>query len=349
LRAIALLRCPSAIVSSANWAGVAWAASSPPATKKLGRDVAIKVLAVGTGDEETLRRFEQEARAAALLEHPNIVAVYDIGQHENRPYIVSELLRGETLRDRMAGSLCAWKTLSTTQPSSQWELTAAHEKGVIHRDLKPENLFIHRDGRLKILDFGIAKLVTQPGRPTLTKSGTIMGTVGLHGARAGARRGHRCAIGHLRLRLGAARDALGHAAVCPRIHDGDPAQPILNDAPFGFARSGAGQGLGHRAAVSAEANARIDTNRRKNSPQTWRESLPGQTAPKSPLLPRPRVILLLAGSALTAALLGLAWQLLPIGSHCCSALSRWQYARKRSPGFSSRVRSHGPKRAGRVR
>src|SRR5438132_8030294 len=146
--------------------------------EKLGRDVALKVLAVGKGDEETLRRFEQEARAAALLEHPNIVAVYDIGQHENGPYIISELLRGETLRDRMAGKPLRVEDALDYATQIAMGLTAAHDKGVIHRDLKPENLFITRDGRLKILDFGIAKLVTQPGRPTLTKSGTIMGTVG---------------------------------------------------------------------------------------------------------------------------------------------------------------------------
>src|SRR6266481_9327806 len=125
--------------------------------EKLGRDVAIKVLAVGNGDEETLRRFEQEARAAALLEHPNIVAVYDIGQHENGPYIISELLRGETLRDRMAGKPLRVEDALDYATQIAMGLTAAHDKGVIHRDLKPENLFITRDGRLKILDFGIAK------------------------------------------------------------------------------------------------------------------------------------------------------------------------------------------------
>ncbi len=113
--------------------------------EKLGRDVAIKVLAVGNGDEETLRRFEQEARAAALLEHPNIVAVYDIGQHENGPYIISELLRGETLRDRMAGKPLRVEDALDYATQIAMGLTAAHDKGVIHRDLKPENLFITRD------------------------------------------------------------------------------------------------------------------------------------------------------------------------------------------------------------
>ena len=113
--------------------------------EKLGRDVAIKVLAVGNGDEATLRRFEQEARAAALLEHPNIVAVYDIGQHENGPYIISELLRGETLRDRMAGKPLRVEDALDYATQIAMGLTAAHDKGVIHRDLKPENLFITRD------------------------------------------------------------------------------------------------------------------------------------------------------------------------------------------------------------
>jgi len=99
---------------------VAWAAFSPPATKSWGvmwRSSAC----CGQRDEETLRRFEQEARAAALLEHPNIVAVYDIGQHESAPYIVSNCSAARRSGIAWQESLCAWKTLSTMQPSSQWD------------------------------------------------------------------------------------------------------------------------------------------------------------------------------------------------------------------------------------
>jgi hypothetical protein len=146
--------------------------------RKLSRKVAIKVLS-GAHVPEALERFELEARAAGSLNHPNVLAVYDIGAHESGPYLVSELLEGQTLRQRMTGKpLPLRKALDFAVQLAQG-LSAAHEKGVIHRDLKPENLFITSDGRLKILDFGIAKLAgeKQPARP-ITQTGTIMGTVG---------------------------------------------------------------------------------------------------------------------------------------------------------------------------
>jgi len=277
--------------------------------EKLGRDVAIKVLAVGNGDEETLRRFEQEARAAALLEHPNIVAVYDIGQHENRPYIVSELLRGETLRDRMAGKPLRMEDALDYATQLAMGLTAAHEKGVIHRDLKPENLFITGDGRLKILDFGIAKLVTQPGRPTLTKSGTIMGTVGYMAP-------EQVRGGDVDVRS----DIFGFGSVLHEMLSGtqpfargstmETGAAILNDAPFGLPDQ-----VPDKVSVIVQRCLQKRREDRYQSAQELAADLArivaGQTAPKSPLLRVFGVILLLAGSALTAALLGLAWQLLP--------------------------------------
>ena len=154
---------------------------------RLSREVAVKVLhGEFAKDEDRARRFEQEARAAGLLNHPNIVAVYDIGQHESSPYIVSELLQGETLRDRMATSTLGARKAVEYGIQIAHGLTAAHEKGIVHRDLKPENLFITKDGLVKILDFGIAKL----GRPgeegvgtdidtlSQTNPGTILGTAG---------------------------------------------------------------------------------------------------------------------------------------------------------------------------
>jgi Tol biopolymer transport system component len=154
---------------------------------RLKREVAVKVLPQAFSlDADRLRRFEQEALATAALNHPNILAVFDIGTHEGSPYVVSELLEGETLRERLrGGSIAVRKTLDYALQIAHG-LAAAHEKGIIHRDLKPENLFVTKDGRLKILDFGLAKL-TQPeggmhtSLPTMThasEAGVVMGTAG---------------------------------------------------------------------------------------------------------------------------------------------------------------------------
>src|SRR5438105_9939472 len=127
--------------------------------EKLNRDVAIKVLpAPLSQDEDRLRRFEQEAQAAGALNHPNILAVYDVGTHDGAPYIVSELLEGETLRERLDGPPTPQRKAVDYATQIARGLAAAHAKGIVHRDLKPENLFITNDGRVKILDFGLAKL-----------------------------------------------------------------------------------------------------------------------------------------------------------------------------------------------
>src|SRR5580704_12824988 len=153
---------------------------------QLARDVAIKVLANLTSDPERLRRFEQEARAAAALNHPNILAVYQLGTHDGAPYLVSELLDGESLREQIKRSRLSVRRAIDYGAQIARGLAAAHEKGIVHRDLKPENLFVSRDGRVKILDFGLAKL-THPwersefGASTLTEGtepGTVLGTVG---------------------------------------------------------------------------------------------------------------------------------------------------------------------------
>ena len=154
---------------------------------RLGREVAIKVLAPSfAADADRLRRFEQEARAAGSLNHPNVLTVFDLGMHDSGPYLVTELLEGETLRSRLArGPLPPQKALEIAAQIAQG-LAAAHAKGIVHRDLKPENLFINRDGRIKILDFGLAKLVRSPlsnvevsqTMPAQADSGSISGTAG---------------------------------------------------------------------------------------------------------------------------------------------------------------------------
>ena len=155
---------------------------------RLRREVAIKILPQALSlDADRLRRFEQEALATAALNHPNILAVFDIGTSDGSPYVVSELLEGETLRERLrSGSIAVRKTLDYAMQIAHG-LAAAHEKGIIHRDLKPDNLFLTKDGRVKILDFGLAKLTqTEPGShtsmPTVTHGGTeagvVMGTAG---------------------------------------------------------------------------------------------------------------------------------------------------------------------------
>ena len=157
--------------------------------EKINREVAIKVLPAGfSEDADRLRRFEQEAQAAGALNHPNILVVYDVGTHDGAPYVVSELLEGETLRERMSGAALPQRKAIDYSLQIAHGLAAAHEKGIIHRDLKPENLFITKDGRVKILDFGLAKLTgagdaTQsqtevPTRRVNTDPGVVMGTLG---------------------------------------------------------------------------------------------------------------------------------------------------------------------------
>src|ERR1700693_6479869 len=121
---------------------------------RLNRTVAIKVLPAGFArDPERLRRFRQEAQAIAALNHPNILAIHDFGEHEGSPYIVTGFLEGETLRVRLgAGALPVRKATEYAEQIGRG-LTAAHDKGIVHRDLKPENIFVTRDGRGKVLDF----------------------------------------------------------------------------------------------------------------------------------------------------------------------------------------------------
>ena len=157
--------------------------------EKLNRDVAIKVLpAALSQNPDRLQRFEQEAQAAGSLNHPNILAVYDVDTYDDAPYVVSELLEGETLRERVADESFSQRQAIEYAIQIAHGLAAAHEKGIVHRDLKPDNVFITKDDRVKILDFGLAKLVQPadekraqsdvPTRKVMTDPGTVMGTVG---------------------------------------------------------------------------------------------------------------------------------------------------------------------------
>src|SRR5687767_7209055 len=156
--------------------------------ERLDRDVAIKTLPADFADhQDRLDRFKQEAKATSALNHPNILTVYDIGDHDGAPFIVSELLEGEELRDRLdEGPIPIRKTIDYAQ-QIVGGLSAAHERGITHRDLKPENLFITKDDRIKILDFGLAKLRERTPdmhgsedatKRALTDPGVVMGTVG---------------------------------------------------------------------------------------------------------------------------------------------------------------------------
>ena len=154
---------------------------------RLDRDVAVKLLPRAFGsDPDRLRRFEQEARAAAALNHPNILSVYDIGSADGVPYFVSELLSGETLRARLAGGRLPVDQATDLAAQIARGLAAAHDRGIVHRDLKPDNLFITTDGAVKILDFGIAKAASPAGvrddqetvtRAVGTEPGLVVGTV----------------------------------------------------------------------------------------------------------------------------------------------------------------------------
>ena len=154
---------------------------------RLDRDIAIKVLPDAVSrDPDRLRRFKHEARAAGALNHPNILTVYDIGDHDGQPFIVTELLKGDTLHTVIPQKGLPPERATELAMQIAAGLAAAHEAGIVHRDLKPSNIFVTRDGYLKILDFGLAKLKASAGPDSetavlteeSTATGTILGTVG---------------------------------------------------------------------------------------------------------------------------------------------------------------------------
>ena len=198
---------------------------------KLGRDVAIKVLPAALSENaDRLNRFEQEAQAAGALNHPNILSIYHIGTHEGAPYIVSELLEGETLRERMASGALPQRKATDYALQIAKGLAAAHEKGIVHRDIKPDNVFITDDGRVKILDFGLAKLTATDGTQSQTEVPTRKvntesrhgdGYDGLYVAGTVERSAHRPSFGHLFLRCNSLRDPFGQACLSRRLDGRD--------------------------------------------------------------------------------------------------------------------------------
>ena len=150
---------------------------------RLGREVALKTLPPESlADPSRRQRFEAEARAASALNHPNVVSVFDVGTENGTPFLVTELLSGETLREKLKrGPLPPRKVIELAVQAAHG-LAAVHDKGLVHRDLKPDNLFITREGSLKILDFGVARTTESATPPAgtlpLTQSGAIMGTAG---------------------------------------------------------------------------------------------------------------------------------------------------------------------------
>ena len=204
---------------------------------RLSRKVAIKILPPAVAaDPERLRRFEQESRAAGTLNHPNVLTIYDVGTHDGTSYLVSELLDGETLRDRLrGGALPRHKALEYARLIAAG-LTAAHERGITHRDLKPENLFITRDGRLKILDFGLAKFAgTESNLEILSERikvdpqsfgsqpGIILVTCWLYVSGAGAGRGCRQSVRSIQSRGNSLRNAHGSKSLPGQYTNRDPA------------------------------------------------------------------------------------------------------------------------------
>jgi TolB-like protein/Tfp pilus assembly protein PilF len=210
---------------------------------RLGREVAIKMLAVAGNREEATRRFELEARAIAALNHPNVLAVYDVGTYGGNPYIVSELLRGHTLREALQGGRLPLREALEYASQLAEGISAAHEQGIVHRDLKPENLFLTSGGTIKILDFGIAKLIAEQrgtaSTPDLkTQTGVLLGTIAymspeqLRGQSAD-QRSDIFSFGAVLYEMLAGQPAFAGASSLERAHAivSDEPRPLPDDVP----------------------------------------------------------------------------------------------------------------------
>ncbi len=294
---------------------------------RLGREVAVKVLPERFANSpDALARFEREARAVAALSHPNILSLFDFGQSDGVVYTVTELLNGETLRERLAHEQLSERKAVEIATSIAEGLAAAHAAGIVHRDLKPENVFLTTDGRVKILDFGLARVETPveatdatsaPTTPAPTEPGVVMGTAGyispeqIRGRPADAR-SDIFAFGAVLYEMLTGRRAFTGATT------GESLASILRDQPAEVSRSAPGvrAALDRLVARCLEKNPDERFQSARDLAYALRESVTGSGAiPRAALAPsrlRPRALLLaLAGLAAFAA----GWLLRPMLSH----------------------------------
>ncbi len=215
---------------------------------RLGRDVAVKVLPEEVArDPERLSRFEREARAVAALSHPNILTVFDVGTHEGTPYVVTELLEGETLRELVSHRAPTQRQVLFYLSQAAHGLEAAHAKGIVHRDVKPENVFVTTDGRVKLLDFGLAKQLerltggsAEATESSPTAAGQLVGTVAyMSPEQAGAPRGSP--DGPLLVRGSGVRASVGEAPL-PAETTVATLTAILEETPADLVTLGRDQG-----------------------------------------------------------------------------------------------------------
>ena len=317
---------------------------------RLGREVAIKVLPERfASSPEALARFEREARAVAALSHPNILSLFDFGQVDGTAYAVTELLRGETLRERLAQERLSDRKAVDIGTSIAEGLAAAHAAGIVHRDLKPENIFLTSDGRVKILDFGLARVelpaattdaTSVPTTPAATEPGVVMGTAGyispeqIRGRPADAR-SDIFAFGAVLYEMLAGKRAFMGATT------GESLAALLRDQPPEVSRSapGVSPSLDRLVARCLEKNPDERFQSARDLAYALRESASGASAsaisPAAPPASRSHRLPLIAGFVLAAlAVFAAGWLLRPL------------FQSKPAPSFGRVVRlTHGPARS----
>ena len=192
---------------------------------RLDRTVALKILpAAFSADPDRLHRFQHEAKLLSTLNHPNVLAIYDVGEQNGIRFLVSEFLEGQSLREVLATGTLPRRKLIEYALDVAKGLAAAHEKGIVHRDLKPDNVFITRDDRVKVLDFGLAKQAPDPASESATMTGACThdsrhstGHRRLHVARASPRTAARPSFRHLQLRCSPVRDGFRQSRLSRRL------------------------------------------------------------------------------------------------------------------------------------